>query len=306
MVDRLCAALAVDAHDKNGEGPCWDAVRQRCIWSDNEVGIIHEARSSAGGGWAESNRWNVGRPIGAAIPRRNGGFVVVGGTEILVMDETGGVRPFARLSTDADLVTLNDAKCDPQGRLWAGTYAKDLSRGCGALYRIDGDGSVTTVLKDVSFSNGLDWSPDGTSLYYIDSMARTVDAFDFDPVRGAISHRRTILTIRTGGFDGMTVDIEGCLWVAIYGLGEVRRYTPEGALLTRVTIPTPAVTSCAFGGANGEELFITSVAHIPAAVLPIIGLGMDVVKAADGAKQGGALFVCRPGPKGRPATLFAG
>ena len=306
MVTHTQALLAIDARDENGEGPAWDAAQQRLLWSDNATGVIHEATSEGPGVWRESKHWNLSRPIGAAIPRRTGGLIVVGGTEVFTVDDAGKSTPFTRLDADPNLVTLNDAKCDPQGRLWAGTYATDLKSPRGALYRIDPDRTVTTMLDNVTISNGLDWSPDGATFYYIDSLTRSVDGFDFDPLHGTIGNRRTVLSVDVGGPDGMAVDREGDLWVAIYGLGQVRCYAPDGALRACVDVSTPAVTSCAFGGLDGKDLLITSVAHMPEAVLPIIGLGMDVVRQVAAAPGSGGLFVCRPGASGKPATPFAG
>lgn len=303
------AALAIDARDTIGEGPTWDGAGKRCLWLDNAVGTIHEAKPDGLGRWRESNRWNLGRSTGAAIPRSKGGLAVVGGTEIFMLNEAGDVQPFARVDADPNVVKFNDARCDPQGRLWAGTYAHDFRSGVGALYRIDPDGTVTTMLTEVGLSNGLDWSPDGTTFYYIDSFTASVDAFDFDAARGTISRRRKIVTIPAseGGLDGMTVDREGCLWMAIFGPGEVRRYSPDGALLMRVETSAPAVTSCAFGGPDGGDLLITTASlRIPDPVLPIIGWSAEMADNAATAPGAGGVFVCRPGATGKPATPFAG
>jgi sugar lactone lactonase YvrE len=219
------------------------------------------------------------------------------------------MTPFAHLDADPKAVTFNDAKCDPQGRLWAGTYAHDFRAAGGALYRIDPDGTITTMLEGVGQSNGLAWSPDGATFYYIDSFAHTIDAFDFDATLGVIGRRRTIVKIPLGegAPDGMTVDCDGCLWVAVFGTGEVRRYTTEGALLARVSISAPAVTSCAFGGIDGRNLFITSAAiPIPDAILPILGCSKEQVATSHTALGAGGLFVCRPGVGGKPPSPFAG
>src|ERR1700686_5493892 len=160
MISVLNAKLAIDARDQTGEAPVWDAARARLLWSDIREGIVHEAKPDRAGGWRESRRWTVGRPFGAALPRARGGLVVVGGTEIFMLDEAGDIAPFVRLDADPKLISLNDAKCDARGRLWTGTYANDLRPGGGALYRIDADGTVTQMLDNVTGSNGLDWSPD--------------------------------------------------------------------------------------------------------------------------------------------------
>jgi sugar lactone lactonase YvrE len=309
MVTQLKAKLTIDTGAAIGEGPTWDAAGGRFLWSDNAVGTVYEVRPEAHGGWRESRRWDLRRLTGAVIPRARGGLVVVGGTEVFILNETGDIAPFTRIDADPAVVKLNDAKCDPQGRLWTGTYAHDFRPGVGELYRIDPDGTVTTMLKDVGLSNGLDWSPDGATFYYIDSFTGSVDAFDFDAVRGTISRRRKIVTVppSEGGLDGMTVDREGCLWLALFGPGEVRRYRPDGVLLTRVEASAPAVTSCAFGGVDGGDLFITTASiRIPDPVLPVIGWTGEMADKAATAPGAGGLFVCRPGATGRPATPFAG
>jgi sugar lactone lactonase YvrE len=309
MVTSIKAALAIDCRDIIGEGPTWDSKGQRFLWSDNAVGTVHEARSDAQGGWRESQQWRLERVTGAAIARTQGGLVVTAGTQVLLLDDRGRTSVFAEVDADPAVVKLNDAKCDPQGRLWVGTYAHDFSPGVSAFYRIDPDGKVTTILENVGLSNGMDWSPDGATFYYIDSMTASVDAFDFDAAHGTISRRRHVVTFGEGdgGLDGMAVDSEGCLWLASFGPGEVRRYRPDGTLLARVEVSAPAVTSCAFGGADDAELFITTASlRIPDPVLPIIGWSVEMADNAANAPGAGGLFVCRPGVWGRPITPFAG
>lgn len=303
------AELAIDAHDRIGEGPMWDSSAKRFLWSDNEAGVLHEARSNGEGGWRETRRWDLGLPIGAAVPRAGGGLIVVAGVEAYTLDENGSLTAFVRLEADADVVRVNDAKCDSNGRLWVGTLSRDFSRGRGALYRVDPDGTTTTMLKNVTISNGMDWSPDGLTFYYIDSPTRRVDAFDFDKERGTICNRRAVVTTRSGDGapDGLTVDREGCLWVAIFPSGEVRRYSPEGELLARIQISAPAVTSCAFGGDDLGLLFITSAATRLPELFVDFGFDPKVVRNAHLAAGAGGLFICRPpGVTGRPATAFAG
>ena len=299
------ATLAIDARNGIGEGPAWDAAAGRLLWSDHESGVIHEAQSDGRGGWRQTGTWNLRRPLAVALPRSSGGLVVAGGTEVFMLDAAGTVTPFTRIEADPQRVRFNDAKCDPRGRLWAGTLAVDFSPTAG-LYRIDPDGAVTVMLQNARLANGLDWSPDGRIFYFIDSLARTVDAFDFNLEAGTIANRRTVVTLGWGcGLpNGMTVDREGCLWLAATGAAEVQRYTPEGKLLGQVTISTPAATSCAFGGPDCAELFITS----RRGRLPEIALSAGVAAEMmenDGPEAGG-VFVHRPGQTGTPATPFAG
>lgn len=299
------ATLALDTRDRVGEAPVWDAAGQRLLWCDLETGIVHAATPDNSGGWCESRRWDLQRPIAAAIPRTRDGFVVAGGVEIFALNEAGRILPFARLDADPNLVRFNDAKCDPQGRLWAGTLATDFTPRA-ALYRIDPDGAVSTMLEGLSIANGMDWSPDGSVFYLTESLSRCVEAFDFDAARGALARRRTFVQIAyaEGGPNGLTVDREGCLWLAVTGSGHVRRYSPEGKELMRVAIGTPGATSCAFGGNDGAYFFVTSLGTRMPDVARTLGLTEEMM-SNDGPQSGG-LFVCQPGATGRAATAFAG
>lgn len=306
------ASLAIDSGDVIGESPLWDAERERFLWLDNSAGILHAAEADGRGGWREGDRRDFGRWTGAALLRSSGGYALASGTDILLLSPDGALTPFASIDADPKLVMFNDAKCDPQGRLWAGTHCTHgtpLTPELCGLYRIDPNGDVTRLLGDVGVSNGLDWSPDGKTFYYIDSVTRRVDAFDFDAASGLIANRRPVVTISfgDGAPDGMTVDGEGCLWVAIFGKGQVRRYSPDGLLLGCVEISAPTVTSCVFGGPARDILFITSAAiRIPDEVLPIIGFTPEMAEAAFAAPGLGGVFTCRPGVTGRLPNLFMG
>jgi len=311
------ATLAIDSRDLIGEAPVWDSAGKRLLWCDNGAGVIHQAQLAGTGGWLEGRRWTLGRPIAAAIPRARGGLVVVGGVDVLLLDEAGRTTPFARIDADPTQVKFNEAKCDRHGRIWAGTRDHDfgvpgrqITPGRCALYRIDPSGVVETMLEGVSLSNGLDWSPDGRVFYFIDTYTRTINAFDFDLDHGTLRNRRTLVMIESGqGLpDGMTVDREGSLWVAIAGAGEIRQYSPDGILLSRTEVATPTVTSCAFGGADGQDLFITSArVTLPAAALRSLTHGFNIERAESDSNPGaGGLFTLRPGPSGAPATPFTG
>ena len=145
---------------------------------------------------------------------------------------------------------MNDGACDPQGRFWAGTLADDHHPGGGALYRLDRNGRTEQVLDGMTIPNGVGWSPDGQTMYLVDSGPRVVHAFGFDPERGSISAGRTLITVAedVGSPDGMTVDAAGDLWVAIYGGGQVRRFSPDGVLIEVLTVPARQSTCCAFAG----------------------------------------------------------
>jgi sugar lactone lactonase YvrE len=160
------------------------------------------------------------------------------------------------------------------------------------------------MLQHMRLPNGLDWSPNGKTFYLIDSLARSVEVFDFDAVHGTIDNRRTrTLDWGPGGPNGMTVDREGCLWVAVTGTSEVRCYAPDGELRARVMIGTPGATSCAFGGADSRVLFITSRRGRAPDIALKMGVAAD--KMEDNSPAAGGLFVCQPGARGVPATPFA-
>ena len=158
-----------------------------------------------------------------------------------------------------------------------------------------GSGIVKKIIPGVTVSNGLAWSADFTTMYYIDSPTHGVDVFDFDPRDGSLSKRRRLITFVAGeGLpDGMTVDAEGGLWIALHGSGSIRRYTPDGRVDRVVRVPPPMVTCCAFGGPDLTDLYITTMSE---------GLSAEARRAQPLA---GALFRCRPGVRGRPAYRFA-
>jgi sugar lactone lactonase YvrE len=191
---------------------------------------------------------------------------------------------------------MNDAKCDPAGRLLAGTMAFDLSPHSAALYRVEPDWSFEQIARGVTQSNGIAWSPDGSRMYFIDSATQGVDVFDYDAGTGSAGNRRRLVTIDPahGIPDGMTADDQGNLWVACFGGAAVRCFSPAGEQLDEVFFPVTQVTSCAFGGPGLADLFVTTAAY----------------QLSPGQLQGephaGATFVCRPGAAGLPASSFAG
>ena len=232
------------------EGPVWHAGRLR--WVDIERRQVHCLDVVTG----RDRAWTLPSRVGFVVPRDRGGFVV--GTEhgLAVWDE-GLLEPFAHPETERPGNRFNDAKCDPQGRLWAGTMAIDEAPGRGSLYRVDPSG-VARMLEGVSISNGLAWSPDGGTLYYIDSPTRRVDAFDVR--EGLISRRRTVITLEDGFPDGMCSDADGNLWIALWGGRCVACHDPRtGRRVARIDVPVDAVTSCCFG--DGGTLFITTASR---------------------------------------------
>lgn len=285
--------LVLDARAELGEGPVWDARSARLIWVDIMRGGVHRFDPATG----RDEMREIGEPVGAAVPSADGALILatMSGFARLEFD-AGRVTPIARVEADRPDLRMNDGACDPLGRFWAGTMAFEhrTRPGAGALYRLDPDGRVSTMLRDVTLSNGIDWSPDARVMYYVDSATQRIDVFDFDAARGALSNRRPLARIptETGVPDGLTVDADGFLWLAVWGGAAVHRYSPEGALDRRVQMPVTQPTKCWFGGPDLTDLFITSAS---------IGLSAD--ERAREALAGG-IFRLRPGVQGKPATPF--
>jgi sugar lactone lactonase YvrE len=187
---------------------------------------------------------------------------------------------------------MNEGGSDPQGRFYGGSMGYDEPPGAAALYRLDPDGSVSVVLEGVSISNGLEFSPDGAAVYYVDTPTGRIDRFDYDPEHGWTG-RRPFAEIPSdaGHPDGLTVDAEGGVWVALYDGGAVHRYAPDGTLDAVVEVEPRKVTACTFGGGGLRELFITTSRE-------------NLAPGEDPAA--GSLFGVVPGVQGRPVREFAG
>ena len=293
----LCAVEAVPVtRAMLGEGAIWDSSRQRLHWVDIEGGFVFTYDPATG----ENSVCRVGERVSAVVPRTRGGLMLAVQAGFAVLDTADGhVEPWPRPpGHDPAVVRFNDGKCDPAGRFWAGTMA--LVKGpkpLGRLYRLDRDGSIEVMLEDVGTSNGIGWSLDRRTLYFIDTPLLRVDAFDYDDVSGAIGHRRTVISIPPGSGrpDGSTLDAEGMLWVAMYEGWSVTRWNPHtGELLRTIRLPVARVTSCAFGGPELDTLYLTSSQY-----------NLTAEQLAD-QPLAGCLFKVRPGVRGLPAVAFRG
>ncbi|MGP3968774.1 SMP-30/gluconolactonase/LRE family protein [Streptomyces sp. 6N223] len=252
--------LALDARTRIAEGPVWDARGPSGVlrWVDVRLGEVHAFDPSTG----RDTHVEMGGRVGAVLLRAGGGLVVATEASLVACDEDGGARePVATVAVARDGGRLNDGGCDATGRLWAGSCGG--TPGSGALYRLDPDRGVHRMLTGVTTSNGLDWSPDGRTLYYNDSPTGGIDAFDHDPATGAITRRRRLADVDRGRPDGLTVDADGCVWTALWEGWAIRRYTPEGRLDRTVEIPVKRVTSLAFGGPGLDTLFVTTASARP-------------------------------------------
>jgi sugar lactone lactonase YvrE len=276
-----------------GEAPHWDDRTGTLLFVDLTGGAVFRYDQSG----VRLGSFAAGQEVGAAVPRRGGGLVLAVRDGIAVAADDGeGLELAAPVEHEIPGNRMNDAKCDPAGRLFAGTTAFDFSPHSAALYRVEADWSFERIVRDVTQSNGIAWRPDGRKMYFIDSATRGIDVFDYDIGTGSVRNRRRLVTIeRAHGIpDGMTADSAGNIWVACFGGAAVRCFSPAGEQLDEVFFPVTQVTSCAFGGPGLADLYVTSAAY---------RLSTDQLKREPHA---GATFVCRPGAVGMPASSFAG
>ena len=290
MTRTLDAEVVVPARCELAEGPVWDAARGLLRWVDILPGHVYALDPVSGA----HTRFEVGEPVGAVGLTRDGGLVFALVDRFAVSDHDGqDLRPLGDFTVDRSVIRFNDGKPDPWGNFWAGTMAWQEQGGpsC-SLYRLSPDGAVTELIDAVGLSNGLDWTDDRRLFYYADSYSGRVDVFGTDPDTGELSGRRGFVSVSGGVPDGLTLDAEGCLWLAVWGSGELRRYTPDGRLDTVVRLPATQVTSAAFGGADLGTLYITTA--------------RENFTPADLAAQplAGHIFACTPGATGRLPYLF--
>jgi sugar lactone lactonase YvrE len=274
-----------------GEGPRWDAASATLLWVDIPNKCVHRYDPATGKDAAQP----VSGVVSLALPRRSGG-IVIGLTDGLHLLDGEHPTLLAGIEAERSDTRTNDGACDADGRLWVGTMALDERSPVAGLYRVDPDCRVTSILTRTTISNGLGWSPDGGTFYFIDSPTRRVDAFDFDPVTGALENRRPVAAVEIDGAvpDGMSVDAEGCLWVALHGGWGLRRYAPDGDLLAEMRLPVARITSCCFGGPELRDLYVTT--------------RRDGLSDAEMAQQplAGALLRLDPGVAGLPTYAFKG
>lgn len=282
------AAQLTDPCCGHAEGPVWDPSSDRLLWVDMLDGDVLTLTP----GDARPARHHLDTVVAVVRPRADGGYLVAVERGFLLTD--AGFRPTRRLPelwTDPGR-RMNEGGCDPAGRFYCGSMAYDMRPGAAELFRLDVDLVARRVLGNVSISNGIGWSLDGSLAYYVDTPTQRIDVFDYDPESAALTGRRPFVRIdpADGAPDGLTLDAEGGVWVALWGGAEVRRYSPAGRLDARIAVPVRQVTACAFGGSELRDLYITTSR-----------LGL-----ADPDPGAGALFRATPGVAGLPVTPFQG
>ena len=269
----------------HGEGPVWHPGWGGLRFVDMLAGDVVTLRPDA-----TLDRLHVGSVAAAVRPRRDGGSVIGVERGFALEEPDGTIAALPELWSDTG-IRMNEGGCDPDGRFCCGSMAYDQAEGAARLYRLAPDRSVEVVLEQVTVSNGLEWSPDGSLAYYNDTATSSIAVFDYSRATG-LTGRRTFATLPDQGSpDGLTVDAEGGVWTAVYDGGAVHRYSPDGVLEERIEVPTPKVTACTFGGDDLGTLFITTSQE-------------DVDTDAD--RLAGALFSADVGVRGRPVRPFAG
>ena len=313
MTRQLTADIAVASQCYLAEGPVWDQSAGVLRWVDINPGHVHAFDPATGA----HTRFAPAGADGPAVPRDDAvpvgaiGLTTGGGLVLALVDGfalgpaqpgpewdgAGGGYPLSRVGgfrADASVIRFNDGKPSPWGDFWAGTMPWRADGPPCALYRLTPGGQVTELFGGVGLSNGLDWSDDRAAFYYADSRSGGVDVFAADPETGELGARRRFVTVEAGIPDGLALDADGCLWLAVFGTGQVRRYTPDGELDTVLRLPVDQPTSIAFGGDDFSTLYVTTA--------------REALTPAEVAAQphAGDIFACTPGPAGRPPNLFAG
>ncbi len=244
------------ARARLGEGPTWNDATRTLSWVDILNHRVHQFLPGSG----ENRVYEVGDVVGCAVPTRGNALLLALRHDLAALDlASGAVRHILPIEPDKPENRLNDGKCDPRGRFWVGSMRAEET-GHGSLYRYDPDGSLHVMETGLGISNGLGWSPDGTTFYLTDTPAQTIYAYDFDGAAGAISNRRVLVDLSGEDLfpDGLTVDSEGCIWSAQWAGACVIRFAPSGRELLRVPLPVKCPTSCVFGGSDLNRLYITS------------------------------------------------
>ncbi|MEM9282668.1 MAG: SMP-30/gluconolactonase/LRE family protein [Verrucomicrobiota bacterium] len=273
---------------KWGEGPLW--YEGKVVYVDIEGHLIQSLDPVTG----DEESWDVGERVGFVVPRASGGFLMGGDNGLAFFDpatreKTPIVDPEPDKKPDN---RFNDGKCDPAGRVWAGTISTVKKEGDATLYRLDTELALTAQFPKVTNSNGLCWTGDAATMYYIDTPSKKVRAFDFDNATGEISNERVAIDTSDleGSPDGMTIDENDHVWIAFCRGGCVRCFEPEtGKVLDTIELPTGCPTSCAFGGEKFETLYITT------------GRLADAEE-----EEAGMLFAVKPGVRGAATIPFAG
>jgi sugar lactone lactonase YvrE len=276
-----------------GEGPVWDAPRDRLLWVDIEGRAMLQGVLD-GGAVTVSGRIGFDTMVGAVAVAEDGTLLVAAQEHLVVVRPDGTREDGPRVIPAGEARRLNDGGTDPAGRFLVGTLSLGGPSEREVLVRLESGGRLTVLDDDLALSNGLAWSADGRRMFSVDTVARTVSVRDYDPGSGAVGPRRVHLRLEGGLPDGIAMDADDHLWVAVWGGGEVRRYAPDGTVVDRVVTGAPHTSSVAFAGGDLRTLVITTATS---------ELGDDQLAAHPGS---GRLFTARAEVPGLPVAPWRG
>jgi sugar lactone lactonase YvrE len=276
-----------------GEGPVWDPPRNRVLWVDINAGTVHEGRLD-GDRILLTRSHRVDETVGAVVCSAAGDLLVAGRHGLVTLTIGGDRLPGPAILPPDSGQRLNDGACDPAGAFLAGSLTPGGGDGAEVLVRVERGGAITTLDTDLTLSNGLGWNADGSRLFSVDSSRGVVWVRAYDAATGATGPRRDWLHVTDGTPDGLCVDVEDHVWLAVWGAGQVRRYTPDGRPAGIVDVPAPHTTSVAFVGEDRDRLLITTAtSELTPAQLA-------------GHPDSGRLFLADVGSRGLPATAWSG
>lgn len=277
-----------------GEGPMWSPRDNALYWVDILTPSVHRFHVADG----TSIETKLGAMVSVVIPKATGGLLIATPGGLMTLDiDTKRQTMLAHPEAERPGNRYNDGKCDRRGRLWIASMDMATAANRGNLFRVDANGAWRKMDTGFTVPNGLGWSPDNTRMYFTDSFRKTIYTYDFDLLSGSIGNRRPFASFGAddGKPDGLTVDEDGCLWVALWDAWHIVRLSPEGREMQRIRMPVPRPTSCCFGGSGLETLYVTSAS---------VRMSEEALAAAP---LSGSLFALDiPGVRGLPETAFAG
>ncbi|MEO8095518.1 MAG: SMP-30/gluconolactonase/LRE family protein [Pseudolysinimonas sp.] len=287
-------AVATEESFDLAEGPFWDPIRQQLLWVDIRTGTVLVGTLNDDGTITPIDRVTFPGSVGAVAVSASGEWIVAGAERILMRSATGEVSEGPRVIPPGTGSRLNDGKPDPAGRFLVGTLRLEGESTHELLALVGHGGEVDVIDNDLTLSNGLAWSADGTTLFNVDTLSRTIFTRPYDPDTGVTGERSTFLQVAEGSPDGICMDVEGHLWLALWGLGLVQRYSPAGELARVFEIPAPHTSSVAFGGPDLDTLVITTATQ-------------DLTDEQRVAYPlSGRLFTFKPGVRGVAQSLWRG
>jgi sugar lactone lactonase YvrE len=285
-------ARACDGRYLLGEGPVWDAARERVLWVDIHAGLVLE-------GHLDDCRVQVTAThrfdgfVGAVAPGREGTLLIATRDAIVEQAADGARTVVAEILRSASDRRLNDGSTDPAGRFLVGSLSLVGESETETLVRLERDGGLTTLDSDLTLSNGLAWSVDGSRMYSVDTLRRVVYVRDYDVSSGAVGARRTHLVVDGGHPDGIAMDATDHLWMAVWGAGEVRRYDPSGVLVERIPTDAPNTSAVAFAGEDLRTLVVTTAS-------------VDLPPGHEGSDKSGYVLATRVDVPGVPVPVWSG